>query len=198
MTTETGTGPGTITSLLERIRDGDRAAQDHLLELVYDELRRRAQARLRGVFGVDLGGTGLAHAAVIRLLGGRGVVASNREHLWALFGKVMNGVVSNAIDAATAAKRNNGRSPAPLGDPPADELSRAVDVEALDQALTALWRHSPSVADVVTLRTFGDRTNDEVAMLLDITPQAATRKWQYGCAWIRLWLAQRRLGPPGA
>ena len=39
--------PGPVTGLLQRWSEGDRAAMDRVIPLVYDELRRMAQRQLR-------------------------------------------------------------------------------------------------------------------------------------------------------
>src|ERR1700733_9256715 len=63
----------TMTQLLNAIDKGDAQATDRLLPLVYDELRKLAEQKLRHEKpGQTLGATALVHEAYIRLLGPEG------------------------------------------------------------------------------------------------------------------------------
>jgi DNA-directed RNA polymerase specialized sigma24 family protein len=69
-----------ITNLLLDWRRGNRAALDQLLPLVYEELRRIAQARLRQeAVGHTIHATALVHEAYVRL----GVSHATIERDWA-------------------------------------------------------------------------------------------------------------------
>src|SRR4051794_8073077 len=58
-----------VTQILSQIEDGDPAAADRLLQLVYDELRKVAAAKLANEKpGQTLQATALVHEAYIRLV----------------------------------------------------------------------------------------------------------------------------------
>ena len=70
-----------------------------------------------------------------------------------------------------------------------DELTqsyeeRAVDLLALDEALTKLARTHPELAQLVELRFFAGLTIDQVAKTLDISPATADRHWAYARAFL--------------
>src|SRR5215468_4236540 len=59
-----------VSNLLDRIRQGEPAAADGLLPLVYEELRKLAAARLaEEAPGNTLDATALVHEAYLRLVG---------------------------------------------------------------------------------------------------------------------------------
>ena len=58
-----------VTKILSRIEEGDPSAAEHLLPLVYDELRKLAAARMsREKPGQTLQATALVHEAYLRLV----------------------------------------------------------------------------------------------------------------------------------
>jgi len=62
--------PADVTQLLDAIDSGDPKAADHLLPLVYDELRKLAAAKMaQEKPGQTLQATALVHEAWLRLVG---------------------------------------------------------------------------------------------------------------------------------
>src|SRR6266480_5454394 len=60
-----------VTRILSAIEQGDPHAAEHLLPLVYDELRKLAAARMaQEKPGQTLQATALVHEAYVRLVGG--------------------------------------------------------------------------------------------------------------------------------
>lgn len=73
-----------VTELLRKWREGDAAALDALMPLVYDELRRVAHKRLqRERLDHTLQSTAVVHEAYLRLVGGAGQFES-RQHFFAV------------------------------------------------------------------------------------------------------------------
>jgi RNA polymerase sigma factor (TIGR02999 family) len=73
-----------VTRILAQIQQGDPAAADHLLPLVYDELRRLAAQKLaREKPGQTLDATALVHEAYLRLVKvGAGSGAPDGDRDW--------------------------------------------------------------------------------------------------------------------
>src|SRR5690242_18633529 len=61
--------PEEVTRLLEAMGSGDQKAAAELLPVVYDELRRLAQARMAKESPQTLQATALVHEAYLRLVG---------------------------------------------------------------------------------------------------------------------------------
>src|SRR5258708_784311 len=74
-----------VTRLLVQLSTGDQTAINHLMPLVYDELRRIAGAHLRRErAGHTLQSTALVHEAYLRLIDQHNVVWQNRAHFFGL------------------------------------------------------------------------------------------------------------------
>src|SRR5690606_2601740 len=104
-----------VTTLLVQAREGDRAALDRLMPLVYDELRRLARPRRAGGPGGDtLDTTGLVHDAARRRGAGTRVAWRDRGRFLAGASRAMRCVVVDHARARQAQKRGGAADPLPL------------------------------------------------------------------------------------
>src|SRR5689334_15257265 len=97
------------TVLLDAVERGDSKAADELLELVYDELRHLAAAKMaQQPPGQTLQPTALVHEAWLRLLGARNPTFTNSRHFFAAAAEAMRHIL---IDRARRkkAERHGGR-----------------------------------------------------------------------------------------
>ena len=80
-----------VTQLLKQIENGNPAAADDLLPLVYEELRMLANQRMENEMpGQTLQATALVHEAYLRLIGAdRDVHFDNRGHFFAAAAEAM-------------------------------------------------------------------------------------------------------------
>ena len=62
--------------------------------------------------------------------------------------------------------------------------ARGIEVEALDQALTALAKIDPRKSRVVELRFFGGLSVEETAEVLEISDETVTRDWRVAKTWL--------------
>jgi len=85
-----------VTQILERIHQGDGAAAEQLLPLVYRELRQlAAQKMAKEKPGQTLNATALVHEAYLRLVGAQAF--ANRRHFFAAAAEAMRRIlVENA------------------------------------------------------------------------------------------------------
>ena len=172
--------------MLEQIRDGDTAAVDRLLPLVYDELRRLAQAKLAGERSDHtLQATALVHEAYLRLVGQQDVAWQNRAHFMAMAATAIRRVLVDHARRKGAAKRGGGdlrvtMSLAEAAGAPGEDMS-LID---LDAALTELAAEKPDHAQVVELRFFGGLTAAECAEVLGVTERTVERRWRFARAWL--------------
>ena len=68
--------------------------------------------------------------------------------------------------------------------------NRALELCALDDALTSLARLDPRRAQVIELRFFGGLTVEETGQVLDISTQTVMRDWKLARAWLARELAR--------
>src|SRR5574341_1163168 len=110
-----------ITQMLLRWSDGDQAALDQLLPLVYDELRRLATSFLRRQpFHHTLQPTALVHEAYLRMVDQQRVSWENRAQFFGLAATLMRRILVDHTRQQMAAKRGGGETRVSLSE--ADRL----------------------------------------------------------------------------
>jgi RNA polymerase sigma factor (TIGR02999 family) len=174
-----------VTRLLTAIEQGDSAAADQLLPLVYDELRRLAASRLaREVPGQTLQATALVHEAHLRLTGDPDRQWNGAGHF---FGAAAEAIRRILIDNARRKQRlkHGGHlervdvEHVDLASPMPDDQLLAVD-EALDRLATL----NPRAAEVVKLRFFAGLTESQTASQLGVSTATVERTWAFARAWL--------------
>ena len=178
---------GSVTSFLNAVQPDDSQSADHLLPLVYRELRVLASSRLRREApGQTLQTTALVHEAYLRLIGaGPGLVGwKNRAQFFAAASEAMRRIV---IDNCRRRKRMKhgggfGRVEMDLDSIACQQLPH--DLLAINEALEALEAVDPQKALLVKLRYFAGMTMAQVAGVLEISLPTAERHWRYTRAWI--------------
>src|SRR5215468_10091157 len=175
-----------VSNLLDRIRQGEPAAADGLLPLVYDELRKLAAARLAGEApGNTLDATALVHEAYLRLVGPADADRwDGRGHFFAAAAEAMRRILVEAARRKRREKHGGDRNRIDLdaAQPAAPEPRD--DLVALDAALTRLATVDPQAAKLVELRHFTGLSIHEAAQALGIAPRTADRVWAFARAWL--------------
>lgn len=185
------TSPDTVARLLAAARRGDAQAADELAPLVYQELRRIARGHVRREHpGHTLQATDLAHEAWARLMGGRELRAQNRAHFLAIAANSMRQILVERARARRALKRGGGADRITFDEALLPGVPRSADVEAIDEALTALAAEHPDLARIVELRFFGGLTVEETAEALGSSPATVKRRWALAKAWLVRSLAE--------
>ena len=174
-----------VTDLLLSWRQGDAAALDRLVPLVYDELRRVARRHLRGESpGQALQATALVHEVYLRLVNVDRMTLTNRAHFLGVAATLMRQIIVDVARRQRADKRGGGVTMLSLDEAlPASQTS-SVDVLALDQALDALSVIDSRQCQIVELRFFAGLTIDEAATALGISPATVEREWALAKAWL--------------
>ena len=190
--------PGPVTGLLQRWSEGDRAAMDRVIPLVYDELRRMAQRQLRQERdGHTLQSTGLVHEAFMKLAEQDGVRWESRAHFLGWTATLMRHILVDHARARQAAKRGGGvaiESLEALSDNTQGHAAAVhaaghgggepIDVIAMDQALQRLEALDAQQGRVVEMRFFGGLSVAETAEALAISPATVKREWATARAWL--------------
>jgi len=176
-----------VTRLLIDWRSGNQAALDELLPLVYKELRRLAQARLREERkDHTLQATALVHEAYVRLVDLDRLTFSDRTHFFAIAARVMRQVLVDHARRKRSDKRGGGATMITLGGVSVAASSKALDVDVLDldTALEELAAVDERVARVVELKFFVGLTLEETAEALSISHATVEREWAVAKAWL--------------
>lgn len=177
--------PGEVTQLLRQLAHGDGRVVDHLLPLVYEQLRGIAHRRLQSEpADQTLGTTELVHEAYLKLVGQDRVDWQNRAHFFAIAARAMRRILIDTAVARKAQKRGGGRRRIPLEEVEVMTEQRSDEVLALDQALRRLETIDERHGRVVECRFFGGMSIEETASALGISPATVKRDWTLARAWL--------------
>jgi len=183
-----------VTELLRAWSDGDPAARDRLIPLVYEDLRRRAAAYLRRERrGHTLQPTALVHEAYLRLVDQRRPAWRNRAQFLGVATELMRRILVDRAREHRAAKRSGQLARVTLD--PDLAVTNPLDVEVLDlhNALTALAAFDPRKSRIAELRFFGGLSLEETGEVLSLSIATVERDWQVA----RAWLFDALSGAPG-
>jgi RNA polymerase sigma factor (TIGR02999 family) len=180
-----------VTQILSEIEQGDPAAAELLLPLIYDELRRLAAARLQHEKpGQTLQATALVHEAYLRLIGSENDARWNsRGHFFAAAAEAMRRILVDAARRKATAKHGGEFNRIELNDEQLATAEPRLDLLALNDALDQLAARDPRKAELVKLRFFAGLTLAEAAIALGISASTADADWAYAKAWLRLQVA---------
>jgi RNA polymerase sigma factor (TIGR02999 family) len=186
-----------VTHLLADLSAGDRGAVEHILPLVYDELRAIAARHMRRErAGHTLQATALVHDAFLKLVDQTRVQWQDRAHFFAIASQAMRRILVDHARAHVAGKRGAGAVHVSADETlvlPERGALPLEDVLAIDEALTELAAFDAQQARVVELRYFAGLTVEEAAEVLRISPATLKREW----ALARAWLHRRLSGEVG-
>lgn len=175
-----------VTQILNQIKSGDPSAADHLLPLVYDELRRLATAKLAQERpGMTLQATALVHEVYIRLVDQEQVQCwESSGRFFAAAAEAMRRILVESARSKQRLKRGGDWNRLDLDSIAVQLPGTNVDILALDEALSQLAKEHPDKAELVRLRFFAGLTIDEVAQAMGISTATAGRSWRYARAWL--------------
>lgn len=177
--------PENVTALLRRWQQGDQAATEELLPLVYGELRRIARRHLRGErHGHTLEATALVHEVYLRLSGGDELHWNDRVHFYAVAAQMMRRVLVDHARGRDAAKRGGSVVKVSLDEARDPAVESGADVVALDDALASLEALDPRKSRIVELRFFGGLTLEETAAVLGISVPTVVKETRLARAWL--------------
>jgi RNA polymerase sigma factor (TIGR02999 family) len=173
-----------LTQLLIAWRGGNREAFERLLERAYGDLKRIAVQRLQRFGGpVTLSATELLHEAVLDLVEGE-MSFHDSAHFFATMSMAVRSILVDHARARAADKRGGDHIHLSLSKADAGEEAMALELLALEQALTALEAADPRSARVMHLSCFGDMKQEQIAEVLRISVVTVKRDLRFARAWI--------------
>lgn len=164
----------------------DQPISDALVADVYAELRRLADRYVRRERAKSVQATELVHEAYLRLAQDKPVAFADRGHFVAIAAIAMRRLLIERARRRGAAKRGGGQVMVTLDESlmAGEDTTTALDLVALDRALTRLADLDPRQARVVELRFFGGLSVEETAAALAISPATVKRDWTVARAWL--------------
>jgi len=184
-------GSPQITHLLLAWGNGDQAALEELMPLVYDELRKVAARFLRRQRpGHTLQTTALVNEAYLRLIDSSQVRWQNRAHFFAVSATLMRRILVDFARERQNLKRGGAAERVSLDEALVVAPERGADLLALDEALNRLAALNPRQAQVVELRYFGGLSEEEAAEALKVSLRTVQRDWNLARLWLYRELSQ--------
>lgn len=180
--------PEDLTELLRRANDGDAAAADSVLPLVYEQLRWIAKQRMDGERSEHtLQATALVHEAYMRLLGNREIEWANKAHFFGAAAEAMRRILIEHARSKNRIKRGGNPDGPAAKRIPLDvlDLAAADDPEqivAVDGAIRRLEEEDPTAGSIVRLRFYAGLSVEQTAAALGISERTVMREWAYAKA----------------
>ena len=174
-----------VTRNLIEWRNGNEAAIEKILPVVYDELRRTARRALRRESSeISIQTIELINEAYLKLVDQRESDWQNRAHFFAVAARVMRNLLVDRARSLQFAKRGGG-----VKRVSADEIMIAspeedVNVIDLHEALTTLAALDERKSRIVELRYFAGLSVEETAEVLGISDITVKREWLKAKAWL--------------
>jgi len=174
-----------VTGLLQAWSDGDQAALDKLMPLVYAELHRLAKRYMgREHTGRTLQTSALVNEAYLRLVDAHGVRWQNRAHFFAVSAQIMRRILVDFARSRQNLKRGGGALQVTLDEGLVVSPESGADLLALDEALEKLAILNPRQSRVVELRYFGGLNEEEAAEALNVSSRTVRHDWSLARAWL--------------
>ena len=168
-----------ISALIASAEGGDAQAADALFTALYSELHRMAQRQLaRSARGMTLGTTTLLHETYLDMAQREGTLFPDRARFMAYAARVMRTLVIDHVRNRKARKRGGGFEMTALPSELRDAAAEATKLAGLGDAVDALARVDPLLAEVVDLKFFCGFSFAEIAAMRGLTERTVQRHWK--------------------
>ncbi len=174
-----------VTALLIEVANGNQAAQEKLLPLVYDQLKRLARRYMRRErVGHTLQTTALVHEAYLKLVGQHSPHWQGRAQFYGIAAQLMRRILIDHARRHLREKRGGTQVILPLEEAFAFTPEHSEDLLKLDEALDRLSKLDPRQSRIVELRFFGGLSVEETSRFLNVSPITVKRDWAVAKVWL--------------
>lgn len=174
-----------ITLLLQEASEGNEAAAQNLIPLVYDRLQQIAHQQLRSERSGHTLNTGdLVHESYLKLIEQRTANWQNRAHFFAIASQAMRRILIDYAKRRNAAKRGDGIRAITLNEEWVIAADRHDQLIALDEAMLHLTSLNERQGKVVEYAFFGGLKHEEIAHVLGVSLPTVRRDWRMARAWL--------------
>ena len=174
-----------VTALLLEVANGNQAAQEKLVPLVYDQLKRLARRYMRRErAGHTLQTTALVHEAYLKLVGQHSPHWQGRAQFYGIAAQLMRRILIDHARRHLREKRGGTQVILPLEEGLAFTPEHSEDLLKLDEALDRLSKLDPRQSRIVELRFFGGLSVEETSRFLNVSPITVKRDWAVAKVWL--------------
>jgi RNA polymerase sigma factor (TIGR02999 family) len=166
-------------------RNGNEAAIEKILPVVYDELRRRARRYLRGERSDISIQTGeLINETYLKLVDQRDSDWQSRAHFFAVAARVMRNILVDRARTRRLAKHGGGAQKVSADEILIASPERDFNVIDLHEALNDLAKLDERKGRIVELRYFAGLNVEETAEVMGLSAITIKREWLKAKAWL--------------
>lgn len=174
-----------ITSLLIEVQDGSKEAYEELFPLVYDELKHLAFSKLQSERDdITVTETELVHEVYLKMIDQTRIKAEDKNHFLAIAARCMRQILVDHARKKKADKRGGSKRDVTYIDELLKVREESSEIVDLDNKLKELAQLDERLAEVVTLRFFGQMTVHATAEALDISERTVKRDWAKARGWL--------------
>jgi RNA polymerase sigma factor (TIGR02999 family) len=164
--------------LIRSSENGDAKAREELFTVLYAELHNLAQRQLRRNSSLTLSPTTLLHETYLDMSSRGSTAFPDRARFLAYASRAMRGLIIDYFRNRSAQKRGGEFQITELP----NEMLRGVEVDAelqhLSEAVDALAKIEPRLAQVVDLKFFCGLTFPEIGAALGTSERTVKRDWE--------------------
>lgn len=179
--------PDDMTLWLKKLDHGDSESLDHVIGLVYQEMRLLARKQMRSERDDHtLCTTGLVNEAYLKLRKQADLEFSSRLEFFAFASQCMRHILVDHARKHYTDRRGKGQKPVVLeGQLESIDGLQAQEICEIDLAMTRLEKLFPRGAQVIQYRLFGGLSLEEIAELIEVSSKTIQRDWTSAIAWLR-------------
>lgn len=168
-----------ITKLIRSWLQGNNVAQTELFAVLYRQLHKVAAGILRGEpNAATLGPTALVHEVYIRIANSEDLTINDRRHFMSLFATVARHVVIDQAKRRKAQSRGGNLQRVEFEEIFVRTEEDADRILAIDIAMKRLEAQSERLCKVVECLFFAGLTEEETAVVLEISARTVRRDWR--------------------
>lgn len=169
----------TISQLMTAAERGDRSANEALFAALYSELHRIAKIELARQGGpMSLGATTLLHEAYLAMAERAAGSFPDRARFMGYAAKVMRRLIIDHARERQAQKRGGLFEITSLTTNAMENSIDHRELERIGEALEALGKLDPALAEIVDLKFFCGLSFVEIAALRDVSERTVQRGWE--------------------
>lgn len=174
-----------ITGLLIRVQEGSTKAYQELFPLVYNELKRLAFSKLQSERDdITVSETELVHEVYLKMIDQTRIKAEDKSHFLAIAARCMRQILVDHARKKKADKRGGKKQDVTYVDELLKIREESTEVINLDKKLNELAKLDERLADVVTMRFFGQMTVHATAQALGVSKRTVKRDWAKARGWL--------------
>ena len=174
-----------ITRLLKKARHDSGQAMEKLFPLIYDELKKIAHSKLEKERNdITFTETALVHEVYMKMIDQTKIKVEDKNHFMAISARCMRQILIDHARKKKAEKRGGDQQDVTYIDELLKVRHEADELLGLDDKLNKLAGFDERMAEVVTLRFFGQMTISATADALNVSEKTVKRDWAKARGWL--------------